>query len=209
MNLRRALFIAALVAPWAAWPAAGQTPFPPAGQTPFPPAGQTPFPAPQQQLQTMPRQQLQTMPQQQFQQPQQQQQQQEPPCIQQFVKLRNDAASKAKKIEAASKAKQKPSVQVACRLFRSFSSAEAKLIKYAVENRTGCGIPEQVIDQMKKSHSRTNQTRSRVCQAAAAPARPRGPSLSDALGNDVPNAGNIKSGHGTFDTLTGTPLGQR
>lgn len=198
MNLRRALFIAALVAPWAVWPAAAQTPFPPAGQTPFPPAGQTPFPSPQKQLQTMP--------QQQFQQPQQQQ---EPTCIKQFVELRNDAASKAKKIEAASKAKQKPSVQVACRLFRSFSSAEAKLIKYAVENRTGCGIPEQVIDQMKKSHSRTNQTRSRVCQAAAAPARPRGPSLSDALGNDVPNASNIKRGHGTFDTLTGTPLGQR
>jgi len=206
MNLRRALFIAALVAPWAAWPAAAQTPFPPAGQTPFPPAGQTPFPAPQEQLQTMPQQQFQTMPQQQFQQPQQRQ---EPPCIKQFVKLRNDAASKAKKIEVASKAKRNPSVQVACQLFRSFSSAEAKLIKYAVENQTWCGIPEQVIDQMKKSHSQTNRTRSRVCQAAAEPARPRGPSLSDALGTDVPNAGNIKRGHGTFDTLTGTPLGQQ
>ncbi len=206
MNLRRALFIAALVAPWAVGPVAAQTPFPPAGETPFPPAGQTPFPAPQQQLQTMPQQQF-RQPQQQFQQPQQQQE--PPPCIKQFVVLREEAASKAKKIEAAGKAAQKPSPQAACQLFRSFASAEAKLIKYAVENQTWCGIPEQVIDQMKKSHAQTSQTRSRICKVAAAPPPPRGPSLSDALGTNVPNAGNIKRGHGTFDTLTGTPLGQQ
>jgi len=201
MNLHRALFIAALAASWSAGlagPAAAQTPFPPAGQTPFPPAGQTPFPAPQQQFQAAPQQQVQPP-----------QQQQEPPCIKQFVKLRDDAGSKAAKIQAVSQAKQKPSAQVVCGLFNSFSSAEAKLIKYAVENQGWCGIPQQMIDQMKQSHARTTDTRSKICQAAAAPARPRGPSLSEALGADVPNAGNIKTGHGTFDTLTGTPLGQR
>jgi hypothetical protein len=199
MNLHRALFIAALVASWSAGPAAAQTPFPPPGQTPFPPAGQPTFSAPQQQPQAAPQQQFQ----------QQQQQQQEPPCLKQFAKLRDDAGNKAAKIAALSKAKQKPSAQVACGLFNSFSSAEAKLIKYAVENQEWCGIPQQVVEQMKQSHARTNETRAKICQAAAAPARPRGPSLSEALGADVPNAGNIKTGHGTFDTLTGTPLGQR
>ena len=191
MNLRRALFIAALAAT-PALPAAAQTPFPPAGQTtPFPPAGQNTFSG--------------AAPQQQFQPPQQQ----EPPCVKQFEKLRDEAATRAKRIEAASKAKQKPSPKVVCGLFNSFSSAEAKMIKFAVENQTWCGIPPQVIDQMKKGHARTSATRTRICQIAAAPPRPRGPSLSEALGATAPSAGNIKTGHGTFDTLTGTPLGER
>jgi len=194
MNLQRALLIAALVAPWAAGPAAAQTPFPPAGQTPFPP--------PQQQ-------QFQTIPQQQFQPPPPQQQQQAPPCLEQFVKLRDEATRKAKAIEAAGKAKPKPSAQVACQLFNSFSAAEAKLVKYATKNQTWCGIPQQVIEQMKQAHAKTAETRTRICRVAAAPPRPRGPSLSEALGADVPSAGNIKSGHGIFDTLTGTPLGER
>ena len=38
----------------------------------------------------------------------------------------------------------------------------------------------------------------------------RGPSLSDVLGGSaVPDANNIKTGRGTFDTLTGTPLGSQ
>jgi hypothetical protein len=199
MNLRRALFIAALIAPWVPGLAAAQTPFPPPGQTPFPPAGQSGFSAPQQQFQPAPQQQLQAP----------QQQQQEPPCLKQFAKLRDEAASKAAKIQAVSQAKQKPSAQVVCGLFNSFSSAEAKLIKYAVESQGWCGIPQQIITQMKQSHTKTDQTRAQICRVAAAPARPRGPSLSEALGSDVPNAGNIKRGHGTFDTLTDTPLGQR
>jgi hypothetical protein len=42
---------------------------------------------------------------------------------------------------------------------------------------------------------------------AAQPQRPAGPSLSDALGGPIPDSSNIKTGRGTFDTLTGTPLG--
>ena len=52
------------------------------------------------------------------------------------------------------------------------------------------------------------QIRARVCEAAAhPPIAPHAPTLSDALGTPTPvDSTNIKSGRGTFDTLTGTPL---
>jgi len=189
MFLRRALLAAVLVAPLAT-SAAAQTPFPPAQQTPFPPAGQAPLPEPHQQFQPAPP------------------QQQEPPCMAEFVKLREDAAGKARKIEAATKQKVRPSAQTACRLFNTFAAAEVKLIKYAEKNKDWCGIPDEFIKQMKEAHARTDETRDRICQVAAAPPRPAGPSLSEALGATAPTPDNIKTGHGTFDTLTGTPLGR-
>ncbi len=133
-----------------------------------------------------------------------------PPCIKKFVALRNDAAAKAKLLEAAGQRKQKPSAQEACQLFSVFSAAEAKLLKYSSENTTWCGIPPQVVEQMKKAHARTTLTRTRICRVAAQQrVRPHGPTLSDALGGAVPDANNIKTGRGTFDTLTGSPIGNR
>ena len=137
-------------------------------------------------------------------------QQQMPPCIKKFVELRHVAETKAKALETAGKRKQKPTAQEACGLFTSFSTAEEKLLKYASANQTWCGIPPQVVEQMTKAHARTTQMRTRVCRVAAEQrARPRGPSLSDALGGTVPDANNIKTGRGTFDTLTGAPIGSR
>ena len=136
--------------------------------------------------------------------------QQPPPCVQKFVALRASAESKAKAIEAAGKRKQKPTAQEACGLFNAFSAAEEKMVKYAAENATWCGIPPNVVTQMKKAHEHTTATRTRICNVAAEMrAHPRGPTLSDALGAPVPDADNIKTGRGTFDTLTGSPLGTR
>jgi hypothetical protein len=135
------------------------------------------------------------------------QQQQEPPCLKEFLKLRGDAEQKAGAIKAASDRKAPPAV--ACKLFRSFVAAESKMLKYASEHAAWCGIPDQIVDGIKKAHVRSTQLRNKICQVAAAPPRPPGPSLSDALGSRPPSSANIKSGHGTFDTLTGTPLGER
>lgn len=135
-------------------------------------------------------------------------QQQEPPCIAEFGKLRDATEKKALAIRAASERKAPP--KVACSLFNDFSAAETKLIKYAVDNQVWCGIPPQIIDNMKKGHVRTEDIRGKVCQAAQQqPARPTAPTLSDALTAPVPDSSNIKTGRGTFDTLTGTPLGSK
>lgn len=134
-------------------------------------------------------------------------QQQQPPCLTTFAKLRDDAQKKAKRIEAASKQKPKPTAKVACQLFTSFSAAESKMLKYAEQNEVWCGIPKRFVAEIKKQHDKTTAIRTHICRVAAAPPVRRGPSLSDALGAPVPNADNIKSGAGgTFDTLTGSPL---
>jgi len=144
-----------------------------------------------------------------MQQPPQQPQpsQQEPPCIKEFLRLRDDTQKKADAIRVAGERKAPP--KEACNLFNLFSAAEAKMIKYATDNSVWCGIPPQIIQNMKKGHAQTVDIRSKVCRAAAAPARPAGPSLSDALTGPVPDSSNIKTGRGTFDTLTGTPLGNK
>jgi hypothetical protein len=139
----------------------------------------------------------------QFQPPQQAEQS---PCIQEFFKLRGETEQKGKAIQAAGARKAPP--KEACGLFNAFLAAEAKMIKYAADNTVWCGIPPQILTQLKEGHAKASEIRARVCQAAAAPPRPAGPSLSDALNAPVTNSDNIKTGRGTFDTLTGTPLGK-
>jgi len=139
---------------------------------------------------------------------QRQQQQAQEACVQGFGKLRDEAQKRATAIRTASENKATP--QEACGLFNAFSDAEAKMIKYAADNMTRCGIPPEILTTMKKGHARTGVLRTNVCRVAAAPPRSAAPSLSDALGSAViPDASNIKSGRGTgtYDTLTGTPLG--
>jgi hypothetical protein len=164
MNVRRALFIAVVLASSTAMPAAAQF--------------QAATPA-----------------------------QEPPPCIKQFITLRNAAAKKAQAIKLASERHATP--KEACRLFDIFSAAEAKMVKFASANGVWCGIPNQAMKEIKKAHARTLQIRAKVCSMAAAPPRPQGPSLSDALTPTVPDAANIRSGSGAFDTLTGSPLGSK
>ena len=133
---------------------------------------------------------------------------QEPPCMKEFLPLRTEAEKKADAIRTASQRKTTP--KEACGLFAALVVAEAKMVKFTIANAASCGIPLQVVDQMKNSHKQTTAMRSRICQAAANPPQQAGPSLGEALGTSrVPDASNVKPGRGTFDTLTGTPLGAK
>ena len=129
----------------------------------------------------------------------------EPPCYKEFSALRGETEKRGKAIQAASQRKVQP--QEACKLFNSLMAAEVKMIKFTEENSKSCGIPPNVTTQLKEGHGKVKAIRDRVCQAAAQPARPAGPSLSDALGtSQLPDTSNIKTGRGggTFDTLTNT-----
>jgi hypothetical protein len=156
------------------------------------PAGAQFQPAPQQPFQSPPSP---------FDQPQQ-----SPACVQGFMALRNDTEHKAQAVMAAQK--RKAPLSEACKLLTSFATAEEKMAKYAKENATWCGIPQQVLQQITAGHAKTKELRARICEMAARPPRPTGPSLSDALGSGIPNANNIRTGRGTFDTLTGSPIGK-
>jgi hypothetical protein len=132
--------------------------------------------------------------------------QQEPPCVNEFGKLREDTEKKGAAIRAASERKASP--KEACPLFNAFVAAQSKMLKYVTDNAAWCGIPPQIMAGLKEGITKTSEVRTKVCQAAAAPQRPAGPSLSDALSGPVPDSNNIKTGRGTFDTLTGSPLGR-
>ena len=208
MNLRRATSIAACMFAVTAGPTSAQAPWPQQQQSataPWPgqPQQQQPAAAPwpgQQQQQQQPAASPWTA------QPQQKQQQ-PPPCIQAFFKLREEAQKRAKAIEQASERKASP--KEACALFNAFSAAEVKMIKYVADNAASCGIPPEVAVNLKKGHNRTSDIRGKVCQAAARPQGPAAPSLSEALTAPVADSKNIRSGGGTFDTLSGAPLGSR
>jgi hypothetical protein len=130
---------------------------------------------------------------------------QEPPCFKEFSALRDEAQGKAKLVLAANKRKAPP--QEACKLLNGLIASENKLVKYVEANSTWCGIPQEVVTNMKKQHAGTSQVRDRICEFASRPAAPAGPSLSDALGTSrLPDSSNISGGRGgTFDTMTGTP----
>ena len=130
--------------------------------------------------------------------------QQEAPCLKDFSQLRDDTEKKGLAIRAAGERKAPP--QEACQLFNAFVAAQSKMLKYATDNAAWCGIPNQIMANLKEGIAKTSEIRTKVCQAAAAPPRPAGPSLSDALSGPVPDSNNIKTGRGTIDTLTGNPL---
>jgi hypothetical protein len=132
-------------------------------------------------------------------------QQEPPPCVQEFFKLRDEAEKKAAAIKTANEHKVSP--REACPLFGALLAAQTKMLKYTNDNGVWCGIPKQVADQIKQAVVKVSEIRTKVCQAASAPAA-QGPSLSDALSSPIPDSNNIKTGRGTFDTLTGSPLGK-
>jgi hypothetical protein len=128
-----------------------------------------------------------------------------PPCMQQFLPLRAEAEKRAGLLQTGiNKKKAPPEI---CQLFRSFSEAEAKVVKYATANQAGCGIPSDAVAQMKKNHAKTSEVRDKVCSVAEKPAQPPGPNLGEALGfGGLPTAETTRAGTGTLDTLSGNPL---
>jgi hypothetical protein len=128
-----------------------------------------------------------------------------PPECQQLLKTRDEVQKHGQAIEAANE--KKATVQVACRLFKNYLSAEMRMIKALESIGPKCGVPPQVAQQVRGSHAKAAQVGKQVCDAAARGPAQTGPSLSDALGTS-PTLPDIskKKGAGTFETLTGNPF---
>jgi hypothetical protein len=128
-------------------------------------------------------------------------------CMKGFMPLRTEAEKRGKLIKAASERHAAP--DEACKLIGSFGQAEIKMIKYVETHTTQCGIPQQVIEQLKTGHKNTENMQQRVCSMAqqAQQHGPAGPSLSEVLGSSaaLPEATANKKGS-TFDTLNGNVL---
>jgi hypothetical protein len=135
----------------------------------------------------------------------------QPPCFNDFMPLRQDAEKRAGAIQAA--AKRKAPREEICKLFKNFAEAEIKVVKFVSTNQQQCGIPPQAIEQMKTNHTKTVQTRDKICSGegpagmAGGPPRPSGPGLSEALGTSRLITPNTSAGRsGAFETLTGNAL---
>ncbi len=109
-------------------------------------------------------------------------------------------------MQAAGQKKAPP--EELCKLFKAFLSVEDKMLKGLEEHSATCGVPPEVLKQVKAGHSKASQMSKQICDVAAQGSRQAGPSLSDALGTTplVPDASTAKKGSSTFDTLTGSPL---
>jgi hypothetical protein len=132
---------------------------------------------------------------------------QEPPAAcQQLRTYRDETAKHGQALHNAGQ-KKVPAEEL-CKLFKVFLAAEGKMVKGLEDNSATCGVPPEVLKQVKVSHSKAADVAKQVCDAAAAGPRPAGPSLSDALGTTplVPDSSTATKKPGTFDTLTGSPL---
>ena len=130
-----------------------------------------------------------------------------PAACQQLLTQRDETQKHGQALQAAGQKKLPP--EEVCKLFKAFLAAETKMIKGLEENSALCGVPADVIKQVKAGHGKASQVGKQVCEVAAQGPRPTGPSLSDALGTTpmVPDSSTAtKRGQGTFDTLSGSPL---
>jgi hypothetical protein len=133
--------------------------------------------------------------------------QQPPAACQQLLTLRDETAKSAQALQAAGQKKAQPDEM--CKHFKTYLATESKMLKGLEQNSATCGVPAEVIKQIKASHAKASEIGKKVCEAAAMGPRPTGPSLSEALGATpvVPDASTAsKRGQGTFDTLSGSPL---
>src|ERR1700741_3013071 len=95
---------------------------------------------------------------------------QEPPCFKEFTPIRNEAQKRADVLKAAMQ--KKVPREEACTLIKSFSAAEAKVVKFISANAQNCGIPPQAVTAMKTNHDRTVKMETQVCSTARGTQRP-------------------------------------
>ncbi|MEX0752468.1 MAG: hypothetical protein WD073_06030 [Xanthobacteraceae bacterium] len=127
-------------------------------------------------------------------------------CQDKFVELRTQAEKRFGTVKSAISRKA-PAVEQ-CRLIKSFTEAESKMIKYIEEQGIWCGFPAEALAALKANQVQSQEYRKQACAAAAQPrpTRPAGPTLSDALTPPVSDENTTRTGRGTLDSLGGNPL---
>jgi hypothetical protein len=130
--------------------------------------------------------------------------QQKPPCYDEFVSHGDEIA---KRFEAAQGGINKRlSAKEICGLLTRLSQSEVKALKFVEQNNAKCGFPPEIVQNVKMRNAKTEEFRKQACTAAARPAKPAEPTLSDALSAPAVGKDNTKTGRGTLDSLFGNPL---
>jgi hypothetical protein len=127
-----------------------------------------------------------------------------PPCVAEFAKMRDDVQKKGMAAKQASE--KHVSREELCKLITIYGTAEGQWLKFAEKGVSACGIPVEIVNQLKQVHGRTDMAREKICAAGPANAAMAGPSLSEALGTSRPTLETKHTGANTFDTLTGNAI---
>jgi hypothetical protein len=124
----------------------------------------------------------------------------------QYQTLSQQTQIKANAVSAAMKAKGDRAEL--CKLMSAFVASEATTVKFLVDNKTWCGVPDQMVSGATTNHQKSLKMRDVICSDDGP--HPKAPSLSDAIKTPpLDSAVNTKTGSfGTFDSLTGNPLGK-
>ena len=122
-----------------------------------------------------------------------------------FVQLRSDAEQKALAVRAS--IERKAERKEICAAVQRFYAAEGSGGEIPRRQQdAGAGFPNRPIKAAKENHERTLKFRTAACTEAPV-AKPRVPTLSDAIGTpSVDTGNNTKTGRGTLDSLNGNPL---
>jgi hypothetical protein len=86
-----------------------------------------------------------------------------PLACQQLLAARDETQRHAMAISDASERKAGP--EEACRLFKVFLASETKMIKGLEDNAALCGVPPEVIAQLKTQHARVSRQGQQICDA--------------------------------------------
>src|SRR5260370_31799672 len=125
---------------------------------------------------------------------------------QQLLGNRDEVSKQGQALQAAGQKKAPP--EELCKLFKAFLSVEDKMLKGLEEHSATCGVPPEVLKQVKAGHSKASQMSKQICDVAAQGPPQAGPTLRYALGTTprVPGASTDKEGTSTVGTLTASPL---
>lgn len=130
-------------------------------------------------------------------------------CMKGFGQYREETEKRGLAAKAAGERKVKVTREEFCKLVTAYSDSEVKWIKFTAENMTKCGIPKEILSQIKAAHVHTAEAKTKICSAGPTPGAAAGPTLSEALGTSSlpsPQTEKRKAGGGTLDTLTGNAL---
>jgi hypothetical protein len=110
-----------------------------------------------------------------------------PPACRELMSLRDETQKHGMAIQKANE--RKATVQDACKLFKTYLTAEAKFIRGLEDHSRTCGVPPDAIKRARESHAKAGQVSKQVCDVAALGPRPYRSDPWDVLREDSQKQG--------------------